>query len=223
MAKRKLKLKKTDFKKFIIESPYGTTGAYPPGEGATIVLSTVTIEFKKHLNSPPYHDIHTNTKDKHAERGFLDDLRQKIDELPADSNINKIEVNLVQNYSPCNVPDHERAYCANEILKFKNDMEGKRISVSLTIKFANFYKHKEKCNYEGLQKLVENNVTLVVFHEKEWEALLNNKDFVDLTNDDNAKLLERATSKERKEREEHDEKILTDITGKAKDNKLRLA
>ena len=222
MAKRG-KRKKIDFEKFIIESPYGTCGVYPYGVGATIVLSSVTIEFKKHpknTNSQSYHDIYTNTKHKHAERRFLDDLRQTIDDLPAESTIAKIEVNLVQNYSPCNVADDERAYCADKILKFKNDMEQKKISFSLTIKFANFYLHYKKWNNEGLQKLVENNVTLEVFQgEDDWKAFLNNENFVDLTNDEKTELLKRATSDKREEREKVDKKILEDIIAKAKDNK----
>ena len=218
---------KDDVKKFIVKYSYGENARRWPK--AAIVLSTVDIHYTE-LFSPsnkdhtlvtlPMIDVYRSTG-QHAEGNFLSDLRKQIDTLLRDKKASKIcvEAYLVQNYSPCNNYNGNSG-CADDILEFKEDMENREISFSLTIKFANFYLHKNKWNSEGLQKLVKENVTLKVFQgEDDWKAFLNNDNFVTLTTNDKKELLERATSKERVKREEDDEEILKDIIGKTKYNK----
>ena len=235
---KKVKLTKNDVKeKFIIKSPYGKVGVYPSGLGAAIVLSSVTIEFKKHDpndskdESKFYHGIYKNTKHKkHAEGKFLkylkeNILRNVIDNPPTDSNIVEIKVVLVQNYSPCNQLYHGKSGCADKIVKFKKDMEDKNISISLTIKFANFYKcyykqknhsWKKSASINGLVKLRQNGVELQLLKgEQGWKDFLNNKMFVRVSKKYKTRLLERATSKKRIKRETVDEIILNYVETRA--------
>jgi hypothetical protein len=214
------------FTKFIITKKYGDKGGWPYGTGSTIVLSTVEIYYTKH--SP------TSIKDckltimavyknggyqEHAEGFFLEDLREEINTLLEDeaTKVNKIQAKLVQNYSPCNnYSDDHKSGCADDILEFIEDMEQKDIIFSLTIKFGTFYYHQKTPNKEGLKKLLRNGVKLELLQgTADWEAFLNDENFVQLIKDEYRdeyeELLERATSRDRMDREEEDEKILTEI------------
>ena len=222
MYKSVYKIGKDEVNKFIVEYWYGENA--PEWPRATIVLSTVDIYYTKSskTSNKEYRLLMINIYRNgwlHAENYFLTDLRKEIDTLLKDKKINKIQAGIVQNYSPCNNYSGDSG-CADDILKFKEDMENRDISFSLTIKFANFYRHQLFSNRAGLQKLLKNNVNLEVFQGKEdWKEFLNDEHFVYLTNEDKTELLRRATSDERAMREKVDKNILEDITARAKDNK----
>jgi hypothetical protein len=221
-------------KNFIIKHKYGENAwGWPRGKGATIVLSTVKIYYTKRSTTSnrdcklTIKAVYKNGKHpNHAEGYFLGDLKDEIETLLADeeTKVTKMQAKLVQNYSPCNnyrsLPPGGESGCADDILKFKRDMEQQDITFSLTIKFANFYLHDDESNREGLRKLLRNGVELELLQgEYDWKKFLKDKTFVHLTNGSNAEyteLFERATSKERKEREEDDVKIFKEITSKPK-------
>ena len=215
-------------KNFIIKHKYGENGwGWPRGIGATIVLSTVEISTSNE-DYKPLTAVYKNGIHHHAEGYFLKDLYCKINTLLKDEKeikVDEIQANLVQNYSPCNnYRSGGKSGCADEILTFKRDMEKKGITISLTIKFANFYLHKDKSNGQGLKKLLQNDVQLELLQgEDDWKAFLNDEIFVNLTVDEYNELLERATSEEREKREKDDVKILneikSDVSGKQKATK----
>ncbi len=233
MAEAVQKIGREDIeKKFIIKLKYGKKG-FPGGPEATIVLSTVKIYYTKR-SSTSIEDYKTLTAvykngeyQNHAEGYFLRDLRDEIETLLADeeTKVTKIQAKLVQNYSPCNnYRTGGKSGCADDILKFKKDMENEDITISLTIKFANFYLHKDESNREGLRELLRKDVKLELLRgEKNWKEFLNDETFVNLTQDEYNELLERATSQEREEREEKDVKILnqiiSEVSGKQKATK----
>jgi hypothetical protein len=215
------RIEKKDVKKFIIKHSYGEKAwCWPRGIGGTIVLSTVEIycttsfeDYTRTMMAVYKNGVHPN----HAEGYFIKDLRDKINTLLKDkaTKVNKIQAKLVQNYSPCNnYSDDHNSGCADDILKFIKDMEQKDIIFSLTIKFANFYLHTTESNREGLKKLLRNvDIELKLLQgEDDWEAFLNDENFVELTNDEYKELLERATSEERTNRETKDVEILDEIT-----------
>ena len=217
MAEAVEKIGKEDIEKFIIQHKYGENHEdWPSGKGATIVLSTVEIySTKRSLTSIRDCKLTIKTvyksggRQKHAEGYFLGDLENEFQTLLEDeeTNVTKIQAKLVQNYSPCNK-------CADKILKFKADVEQHSINFSLTIKFANFYRHDVELNRKGLRKLLRNYVELELLQGKDdWKEFLNDETFVDL------KLLTMATSEKRKEREKDDVDILSEITSGAKGEK----
>ena len=203
------KIGKKDIKKFIVVYKYGEHGyRWPQGIGGTVVLSTVKIHYTRSSSNhsvPQQCTITTQSvyenerHPNHAERRFLDDLTEEIDRLTAaESKVHKVEAKLVQNYSPCNS-------CADRILQFQTD----DMDFFLTIKFANFYKHREQANETGLKSLLQNNITLVLLQgEVEWKEFLNDEAFVDLTDQERKEMLVKAFSDERKERESLDREIL---------------
>ncbi len=206
---------KKDIEKFIIQHKYDENRLdWPRGQGATIVLSTVKIYYTKRSSTSirncklTIKALYKNGEHpNHAERYFRNDLKEEIDTLLKDkeTKVTKIRAKLVQNYSPCK-------NCADMILKFKDGRENQGINISLTIKFANFYRHNFESTREGLRGLLRNDVKLELLHgEDDWKEFLNDETFVNLTVRKNKQLLERATSKERKEREEDDVKILNEI------------
>ena len=221
MDKSVYKIGKDEVNKFIVKCSYGENA--PEWPRATIVLSKVDIYYTKssRTSNKEYGRFMINIYRNgwlHAENYFLTDLREEIDTLLKDKKIYKIQAGIVQNYSPCNNYSGDSG-CADDILKFKEDMENRDINFSLTIKFANFYRHYLLSNRAGLQKLIKNNVNLQVFQGKQdWKAFLNDEKFVNLTNDDKIELLKRATSEERVKREKIDKNILKDITAWAKYN-----
>ena len=214
--------------KFIITKMYGDTVTnkgrnWPGGKGSTIVLSTVNIYYCTYFQKIEQREttmaVYKNEGyQEHAEGFFLNELRNKIKtlrEAKEVQKVNKIQANLVQNYSPCNNYSGDSG-CANDILQFKEYMEQQGITFSLTIKFGTFYYHKEPPNKEGLKKLLRNGVNLELLRGKAaWEAFLNNKNFVQLIKDEYRdeykELLQIATSKDRTVREKEDEKILNEI------------
>ena len=219
----KLKLGEIE-KKFIITARYGTTdGSYP---SATVALSTIDIRYpkssdSKHYSKPPIKKIYRNGTN-HAEVYFLQYLENTIKELLSNDKEVKnssmvIEATLVQNYSPCNINRKCLSGCADEILKSKKKIEDKGIKFSLTVKFANFYKHYEKANTEGLAKLWRADVTLKLLRgEKEWQDFLSDTTFVDLTPAEHDSLLKRAKSDDRVNREIEDLEIFEKkISGEA--------
>ena len=213
MAEGVEKIGEEDVQKFIIIYKYGEKGwLWPSGKGATIVLSTVKIYYTKRSSTPlTIKAVYRNDDSSHAEGYFLSGLEKEMNTLLEDEEtaVTTIQANLVQNYSPCK-------NCADKILQFKNDKENQGITVSLTIKFANFYRHKLDSNKEGLRELWRNDVKLELLKgEDDWKAFLNDRTIVNLTVRKNKQLLERATSKERKEREKDDVKIFNKITSEA--------
>ena len=208
-----------DIKKFIIQHAYGTNPEdWPSGTEATIVLSTVTICYTQLSPAEVSQDckltinsIYKNREHPdHAEGLFLSDLRQQIGKLE----VKEIQVNLVQNYSPCNNYKQERkSGCADDILSFKDDMSKQKIKFSLTITFANFYKHKDPANREGLINLLQSGIKLKLLRDKDkWEVFLRDGTFVtDLADREYDKLLKDATSAERKIRETDDRKIIQEL------------
>ena len=208
--------------KFIITHKYGEKPwKWPSGENATIVLSSVNIHYtlsNTSKTSNEHHKLSRNNVYKnrslHAEVKFLRKLRKAIDKLSQDKKVSVVDIHadLVQNYSPCNSYRlGGKSGCADDFLKFKEDMEKNGSNVSLKIKFANFYRHTDESNRAGLRKLVENGVKLELFQgEEDWKVFLNNKT-KKLTKDDYRELLERATSEERTKREMDDVEILRNI------------
>jgi hypothetical protein len=231
MAEAVQKIGREDIEKFIIQHMYGKNArGWPRGIGAVIVLSTVEIYYTKRSTTSirdcklPIKAVYKNGEHpNHAEGYFLSNLKDEIKTLLADeeTQVDEIKANLVQNYSPCNnyrsLPRGGESGCADDILEFKKEMEEKGITISLTIKFANFYLHDDESNREGLRKLLRNGVELELLQgEYDWKKFLKDKTFVHLTNAEYTELFERATSKERKEREEDDVEIFKEITSKPK-------
>ena len=214
-------------KNFIIKHKYGENGwGWPRGIGATIVLSNVKIYYtKRSRTSIKDCELTKNAVYKnggyqeHAEGYFLHDLNDEITTLEKDGKVNKIQANLVQNYSPCNnYSGDKKSGCANDILKFIKGMKKKGINFSLRIKFANFYLHQEESNRNGLRELLGNGVELELLRGEDagWEEFLNDETFVNLTDEeDYDELLARAMSKEREKREKEDVKILKKIKSEA--------
>ena len=230
------KIGKDCVKKFIVRKRYGHRDPeWPTGEGATIILSTVKIFLSAFYISeggpeilsssitkdcPPavIRRIYKNDRQNHAERKFLGALRREINSHYKVENVSKIQVDLLQNYSPCNMiyQRYSKYGCADAILKFKDEMEQKSIELLLTIKFANFYLHQKKENRKGLMTLLQNGIELELLQgEDTWKAFLSDKNFVELTGDEKQELLERATTEERKDREKEDVKIMHKIKQKA--------
>lgn len=206
MAEAPNPIRKDDIKKFIVTLRYLKSSKDWPK--STIVLSKVKIDYVKsseRLDKIPKNEIHRNDKDNHAEIIFFYYLKKEINRLQNDKEveIKKIKVLLVQNYSPCRD-------CADAILKFK-ETEVKDIKFSLTVKFANFYRHYKQRNIEGLENLLRNNVSLELLQGKgDWKDFLSNTIFVQLDEDEYNELLERATSNKRVDREEVDRKKMLD-------------
>ena len=224
MAEAVQKIGREDIEnKFIIQLKYGEKG-FPSGEEATIVLSNVKIYYTKRSRTSikdcelTKNAVYKNQGyQEHAEGYFLHDLNDEITTLLKDGKVNKIQANLVQNYSPCNnYSGDKKSGCAYDILKFIKRMKKKGINFSLRIKFANFYLHKVESNRRGLRELLGKGVELELLRgEDGWEAFLNDETFVDLTEGESKELLKRATSEKRKEREEKDVEILNEIESEA--------
>ena len=173
-------------KKFIIEAEYGTPNAFPSGRGSAVVLSEVSCESSDD-DCWTVVGIHRNGEHpNHAEKKLLQ-LLQGISDTAR-----KIEVKLTRNFSP-------GPKFATNIVDYLKTMEknGKDIKISIT--FANFYKTEK--NRGGLQLLSDSGVELRLLRGKtEWERLLNNKLFVNLTETERDDCLKMATSKKRKKK-----------------------
>lgn len=200
-------------KKFIIEAEYGTPNAFPSGRGSVVVLSEVSCESSDN-DCWTVVGIHRNGKHlNHAETKLLQ-LLQGISDTAQ-----KIDVQLTQNFSPCNLADDENgAECAKNIVDYLKTMEENRKDIKISITFANFYKTekyyandraKAEKNREGLRLLSGSGVKLRLLRGKtKWERLLNNELFVNLTETERDECLKMATSKERKKREDGDRVLL---------------
>ena len=216
MANRRDRLEKDEIStKFIIDTEYGDPGkigGFPGGVGATVVLCKVKRLRRKgkRTYSNEYEYVTRNTRDNHAEVLLL----KKIVELMKEENVKEVSVTLIQNYSPCDDNPHNgnRASaitgCATDIIQFKNDMEKQGKSVRIQITFADFYRWIGNYgdgpkNMKGLKELLKNGVKLTLLQGKEmWETFLNDTCFVNLTSEEKAELLKKATSDKRTEREE---------------------
>lgn len=219
MAEAAEKIGKEDVeKKFIVDYmyyPYNKkTDEWPR---TTILLSTVRIKYK---NKSQIQKWGPETKvfksdAKHAEVNFFDKfLSDKIQDLSRDYKVTCVEVDLVQNYSPC-------GDCADEILKF---IEGKSYCFTLTIKFANFYYHQDEGNIKGLKKLLKNDIKLELLQgEDTWEVFLSNEKFIELRENEKEELLKKAASKKRKDREEKDVEIMHKIKQEPSESRKKAA
>ena len=210
---------------FIVAFKYGECGWDWPK--VAIGLSKVDINWTNSSRSETdkikmcQYNVYRTTDDHiHAESHFLDSLRNITSEK--DKKIIHINAELVQNYSPC-------SECARKFVEFIQEIKKKRIIFSLTIKFANFY----KCYYtlendswkrsspskeclDGLVKLRQNGVTLQLLQgEQDWEKFVRDERFVEISEKNRTRLLEMATSDERKEREKVDKIILKYIETEA--------
>jgi hypothetical protein len=206
MAQAAKKLWKNDIVKFIIPLQYHQPG-WPTGKGSMIVLSKVKIYYAKSKKEPLISNIHRYQGKKiHSEIDFLKKLRDKIEkEKGAGRQMERIEADLVQNFSPC-------SECADVFVKFKDFRKREDIKFSLKIEFANFYRHWETPNINGLKMLLENGVALKLLQgEDDWRAFLNDKTFVELTEHEKTKLLDRANSEDRKKNEKQAIKIFNNI------------
>ena len=101
--------------KFIITARYGKPG-FPSGMGAALVICRVScISFDGVAWTNIF--IHRNTHDKHAETLVI----EKLEEMGR--NAKEINIELIQNYSPCN--NYERDVnnvlygCATDIVDYK--------------------------------------------------------------------------------------------------------
>ncbi len=203
MAQTAKRIGITDIKNFIITNQYHQPG-WPIGKGSVIVLSKVKICYtnsrKELLPNGIYRHRGGNI---HSERDFLEELG---DEIERRHQIEKIHVDLIQNLSPC-------ANCADAFVKFKNDRrEREGIKFSLKIEFANFYRHWEEPNRNGLKMLLENGVELKLLQgEDDWKAFLNDSTLVKLTEHEKTKLLDDAKSEDRKKNEKQAMKIFNKI------------
>ncbi len=198
------KIGREDIEKFIIQHMYGENGWDWPR--ATIVLSTVEIHYTTIVNDTlPIKAVYKN-ESKHAEELFLAGLKNEIDRLLKNGKtaVTKIQAKLVQNYTPC-------TNCADKILQFKAAVEQQGITFSLTIKFANFYRHREPPNLDGLRRLKDSGVTLDLLEgENKWTEFLHDEDFVRLTEEKKRRLLNRATSTFRRNNEQRGTEIFNE-------------
>ncbi|CAH3151992.1 unnamed protein product [Porites lobata] len=262
------RLKKNELDtKFVIEEMYGKKGAYPSGEGATLVLGKVDIthtlttqvplglessasnllqhcrcsstpstspdsaeessleELFRNLSlqdspcystpsspvstaeDPSYLCLQENDRHSHAEISFLRELEREVQRLEREGGkVEKINVELIQNYAPCHA-------CADEMIEFKEKREKEENMVSIKLTFANYYfwigyHHTNEFGKKNLNKLKymhEKGIDLQLLQGKEsWETLFDDSDLVDLNGEEKEELLNKATSDNRKKREEYD-------------------
>lgn len=172
---------------------------WPKGKGSVIVLSKVKIYRHTEGESDPigtkmYQNYVYSGKGKHPEMEFCENLGSEIRKPRARAKIDEITAHLVQNFSPC-------WKCAEAFVNLKNKHEVEGIKFSLTIEFANFYRHWKKRNKNGLQMLSRNGIALTLLHgEDKWRAFLDDKRFA-LGEKEKLALLDRAMSDERKRNE----------------------
>jgi hypothetical protein len=118
----------------------------------------------------------------------------------------RIEADLVQNYSPC-------SECADDFLNFIYERNRDGIKFSLKIEFANVYKDWVFDNKDGLKKLKKKGVRFELLEgEEKWRAFLNDETFVELTEREKTGWLNaRARSEARKRNEVKALEIFNDI------------
>ena len=194
--------------KFIVTAPYGTSGSYP---SASSSVEHSSYSLHKILSGLRFGGLTKFTKMEQfmPKNVFLNILEVSIQKLLEDKEVENnsivIKAMLVQNYSPCNFKDNVASGCADDILEFKKKREEEGIKFSLTVRFANFYKHYIEANMEGLAKLLRNGVNLELLQgEDKWKEFLSDKAFIKLDPPEYNRLLKRATN-ERVEREKQDQ------------------
>ena len=204
MADKRL-TKQEILENFIIKDDYGTADVFPFEEGAVVVLSEISFENYDDDRWTVF-GIHRNGEHpNHAEKKLLKLLRD------ISGTARKIDVQLTQNFSPCNM---DEAKCARKIVDYLKAMNDDRKEINISITFANFYRTVEntrngqdiaKKNQEGLKLLHDNEVKLKLLRgEDEWKRLLNNELFVCLCEKERKKCLKEAMSEARKKREDLD-------------------
>ncbi|KAL9971123.1 hypothetical protein ACROYT_G023610 [Oculina patagonica] len=205
--------------KFIIEADYGTSGVFPYGAGATIVLSKVSCK-NNDDDSWSMVGVHRNQeRGIHAETKVFELIKR------TSGNAGTINIELIQNFSPCNDIANDE-FCAEKILNYKKRMEsqGKQIDISIT--FANFYravvykehskygnnKNRAEQNRNGLRLLRDNGVQLrLLCGEEEWKKFLNDDQLVSLSDSDREECWNLAVSEGREKREANDMKHYVEI------------
>ena len=143
--------------------------------------------------------IFRNGINGHAEELCLQRLRQR------DSQAQRIEVELIQSYAPCH-------NCADKIIAYKEEKEGEGKTVSIIIKFADYYRWigpgTDEDGVKNLRKLKEMTESDIDLHllqgSNSWENLIEDDELVNLNDDDQTRLLEKATSPVRINREGYD-------------------
>ena len=206
-------------RKFIIDKAYGTTAGKPfPSETLVLCKASFASSTSESSDSSDSQDvagkfsnlrlqgwIFRNERNGHAEELCLQRLRQKGRQA------RRIEVELIQSYAPCH-------NCADKIIAYKKEMAKARKEVSIKITFANYYRwigqHTNKDGVENLRKLKEMTKSNIDLHllqgKKTWENLFKDDELVNLDGDDHRRLLQKATSKARRNREGYD-KALFDL------------
>ena len=202
--------------KFIICHSYGTTGVFPSGAGAAIVLSKVSC-ISNDGDSCSMIGIHRNQEiGIHAEKKLFELIKT------LSGNPRVINIELISNYSPCNDTDNNS--CAQNIVHYidgiydKMEFQETRIDISIT--FANFYRtvvynwngeYRAEQNRQGLRLLRDNGVQLRLLHGEEWIEFLNDDQLVSLSEDDKEMCWRQAVSDARREREDFDMKHYKEI------------
>lgn len=189
-------------KTFMINQPYGTTGAYP---SQAIIASNVWYGFLE-ADTQNRKYVFRNISQGHSEWLLIQQIRKDIQEIESDGGkrVTQIDLRLFQNYSPCR-------RCASDIIEFIQEPANSGRNVNITILFANSYGWIGKFGYgpknmTGLRELRDGGVGLHLLHGKDnWETLFNLVDLSD--NAERQKLLDRASSGGRREREEEDRKL----------------
>lgn len=161
-------------------------------------VCTLTVPFTRILRNDRY---------SHAEISFLRGLEREVQRLEREGGkVEKINVELIQNYAPCHA-------CADEIIEFKEKREKEENMVSIKLTFANYYfwighgntNEFGKKNLKKLKYMHEKGIDLQLLQGKEsWETLFDDSDLVDLNGEEKEELLNKATSDNRKKREEYD-------------------
>lgn len=192
-------------KKFIIDKKYGTTAGkpYPPETLVLCKVSFVTSDSEdvaENFNNLGLKGwIFRNEINGHAEKLCLQRLRQR------DSQARRIKVELIQSYAPC----HD---CADKIITYKKEMEKEGKEVSIKITFANYYRwigpYTDENGVKNLRKLKEMTESDIDLHllqgRNSWKNLFEDDELVNLKDDDKTRLLEKATSPARINREGYD-------------------
>lgn len=196
-------------RKFIIDKKYGTTGGvYPP---ETLVLCRASFPSSA-SESSDFQDvagnfnnlrlqgwIFRNGKNGHAEELCLQRLRQR------DSQAQRIEVELIQSYAPCH-------NCADKIIEYKKEKETEGKTVAITITFANYYRwigrgtdENGVKNLRKLKEMTESDIDLLLLQGRNsWKNLFEDDELVNLNDNDQTWLLQKATSPARINREGYD-------------------
>ena len=199
-------------RKFIIDKKYGTTGGVYPPETLVLCRASFISSASESSDSSDFQDVAGNFNNLrlqgwifrngingHAEELCLQRLRQR------DSQVQRIEVELIQSYAPCH-------NCADKIIAYKQEKETEGKTVAITITFANYYRwigpgtdENGVKNLRKLKKMTESGIDVHLLQGKtSWENLFEDDELVNLSHEDKAWLLKKATSPARINREGYD-------------------